>query len=66
MRITAGSEEEVRAILGNDAEEEQAERIWREIRTHRDLEKTGRRRVRGGKRRSRPELSAGRMLRYCE
>ena len=48
MKITKGkkeellkavSEEEVRAILGKDAEEEQVARIWNEIRNHRDLEK---------------------------
>ena len=37
--LKAVSEEEVRAILGKDAEEEQTERIWNEIRNHRDLEK---------------------------
>ena len=37
--LKAVSEEEVRAILGKDAEEEQVARIWNEIRNHRNLEK---------------------------
>ena len=37
--LKAAGEDEVKAILGEGADDENVSRIWNEIRTHRDLEK---------------------------